>query len=101
MKEITLTDEQQERIAAIQEQSTEGGQVPELPVSAVIDSLLDTWDAVDDGHYTEDHTANSDLREFVKSMRTTAEGAANADDYTCANVVESLAEELEQVLENE
>lgn len=66
---IKLTDEQQKRIAAIQEQSTDGGQVPELPVSEVIDSLLDTWDAVEDGYYTEDHTPNSELQELVEKWR--------------------------------
>ena len=50
---ITLTDEQQERIEQIKEKSTEGGQVPPLPTHAVIDSLLDTWDAVQEGHYEE------------------------------------------------
>ena len=52
---ITLTDEQKERIEQIKQESTEGGQVPPLPTHAVIDSLLDTWDAVQEGHYEEPH----------------------------------------------
>ena len=50
---ITLTDEQQERIEQIKQESTEGGQVPPLPTHAVIDSLLDTWDAVQEGYYED------------------------------------------------
>jgi len=62
---IQLTDKQRERIDAIKTQSTEGGKVPPLSDSAVIDSLLDTWDAVEDGYYTEDHTPNDELQELV------------------------------------
>ena len=93
---IKLTDEQQKRIAAIQEQSTEGGQAPELSVSHVIDSLLDTWDAVEDGYYTEDHTPNSELRELVTEMRHPPEDVPEVGVELAAH----FADELESVIQD-
>ena len=49
---------------------------------------------------SQDDTTN-DLQELLTDMRTTAEQAADEGDHNCANVIESFAEEFEQVLENE
>ena len=54
---IELTDRQRERINDIKQECTEGGQIPEPTEEHIISSLLDTWDAVNQGLYAvTDHT---------------------------------------------
>jgi hypothetical protein len=53
---IELSDRQRERFEELKEECTEGGRLPKPSDSGMIDSLLDTWEAVDDGLYSEDWT---------------------------------------------
>ena len=54
--QIELTERQRKRFDRIKRQCTDGGRLPEPTDQAVVEGLLDTWDAVDDGLYavTED-----------------------------------------------
>jgi ribosomal protein L37AE/L43A len=49
---IELTARQRERLEEIKEECTDDGRFPKPADSLMIDSLLDTWDAVSDGLYT-------------------------------------------------
>ena len=102
---IKLTDEQRKRIDEIKQQSTEDGKVPPLPDSQILDSLLDTWDAVDCGYYTDDHTPNDELRELIEEWRQTATELEDPlqTDYGLGQkiVYERLAGELEQLIDDE
>ena len=50
---IELTDRQRERINDIKQECTEGGRIPEPTDEQIISSLLDTWDAVNQGLYAK------------------------------------------------
>lgn len=52
--QIELTDQQRERFERIKSECTDGGRLPEPTDSAMLDSLMDTWDAVNEGYYTEE-----------------------------------------------
>lgn len=61
-KDIELTKRQLERIDEIKKECTEGGSVPEPSTEMVVSSLLDTWDAVNDGLYSDDGNSEDDKR---------------------------------------
>lgn len=50
---IELTERQRRRLAEIKQECTEGGRVPEPSDQTMFSSLLDTWDAVNEGLYSE------------------------------------------------
>lgn len=50
---LELSDRQRDRLDQIKQQCTEDGRLPEPTDSEMLDSLLDTWDAVDEGHYAD------------------------------------------------
>lgn len=50
--QIELTERQRKRFNRIKRQCTDGGRLPEPSDQAIVDGLLDTWDAVKDGHYS-------------------------------------------------
>jgi hypothetical protein len=52
MDRIELTEQQRERLEKIKQECTDGGRLPTPADSLMIDSLLDTWDAVSEGLYT-------------------------------------------------
>lgn len=53
---IYLNERQHERFERIKEECTEGGHAPKPSDGAMLDSLMDTWDAVGDGHYSDNDT---------------------------------------------
>ncbi|AFH22036.1 hypothetical protein OSG_eHP15_00030 [environmental Halophage eHP-15] len=100
---ITLTDSQQARIEAIQQQTTEGSQLPMLPVTDVIDCLLDTWGAVKEGHYTEDHTPNSELEALHHKFRRKAEHTEVFEERVGSGIEKAYsqaANELEALIDD-
>lgn len=50
---IELTAAQRERFDRIRRECAEGGRLPPPSDGAMLDSLMDTWDAVGDGHYDD------------------------------------------------
>jgi DNA-binding MarR family transcriptional regulator len=51
--QIELTERQRERLEEIKQECTSGGRFPKPADGEIINSLLDTWDAVDQGLYTD------------------------------------------------
>jgi len=49
---IEITHDQRKRLDRIKEECTEGGQLPPPTDKLILDSLMDTWDAVDRGLYS-------------------------------------------------
>jgi len=49
---ITVTDERLERFNRLKDEASEDG-VPDLSADQFLASLMDTWDAVDRGHYSD------------------------------------------------
>jgi len=49
---IEMTERQRERLEEIKQECTDGGRLPKPADSEIIDSLMDTWDAVNQGLYT-------------------------------------------------
>lgn len=50
---LDLNDRHRERFEEVKEECTEGGKVPKPSDEDMLSSLMDTWDAVNDGLYSE------------------------------------------------
>jgi ribosomal protein L37AE/L43A len=50
---IQVTERQRERLEAIKQEGTSDGRFPKPDDSQIIDSLLDTWEALNNGQYSE------------------------------------------------
>lgn len=97
--EIEVTDRQRERIEQIKQECTEGGSVPEPTDGEVIDSLLDTWDAVNDGHYTAELIA--ELETLVEGWNENAERRAKLNsDWFAAGAAECASDISELIKEH-
>lgn len=50
---IELSERQRERFDRVKGECTDGGKLPEPSDEMMLKSLMDTWDAVGDGLYTD------------------------------------------------
>lgn len=55
MPEIEITERQRKRLDGIRSECTGAlGELPPPDDQEMLDSLMDTWDAVGEGHYSEE-----------------------------------------------
>lgn len=66
---ITVTPERLERFNKLKAEAT-AEDMPEQSADLFLKSLMDTWDAVDDGHY------NSDTEELVEQLKAEIDSLA-------------------------
>lgn len=95
---IELTDAQTKRFRKIKEECKDD-HTPEPTDELMISSLMDTWDGVNMGIYTEDHTPNDELRELVERWKEGAEYAKDVGNLKEYDGIMSCHDELEAVLE--
>ena len=69
---------------------------PELTDELFLNTLLDTLKAVQDGYYTEDHTADSELREFIENWRVQADKDLGNGGGTMHVMLDSLEALLDE-----
>lgn len=52
-EQIEISEKQRERFERIKAECTDDGHLPEPTDKQMMESLMDTWDAVDDGLYSD------------------------------------------------
>jgi hypothetical protein len=98
---LELTDRQAHRFEQIREElNADDPNLPEPSDEQVIDGLLDTWQAVNIGIYTEGHTPNDELRELIgewrKRANETDSGLPGSIKY---NMLHQFANQLSEVIQ--
>jgi len=69
--ELNITDKHRKRFRELQQRLKDADPgLPEPTDEQVMKGLLDTWDAVENGHYTKGYTPNDELRALVDRLQS-------------------------------
>jgi len=101
-----LTDEQEQRFEAIKQECKEADpNLPEPTDKQVMDSLLDTWDAVNDGLYTKqvEEALEQQVEEWREKRKTFEERQREYSEskYTegVIDTINALSVDIEELLQ--